>query len=106
MNGLQTVLSVSGWGWATDIVISDSNVYITGADGWDDFGNALYWINGERITLPKTGSRLAGANGINISGSDIYIAGFDDNDAVYWFNGWRTVLPREENRSTAIAISV
>ena len=76
--------------------------------------DAVYWLNGQRTVLPKTGQR-ASANAIAVSGSNVYIAGWDgagiwnnddSADAVYWLNGRRTTLPRTGSIATAIAIAV
>ena len=78
-------------------------VYIVGTDGND----AVYWLNGRRNVLPKTGDSAIG-NAIAVSGSNVYIAGSDgdwnEGDAVYWLNGQRNVLPNGAG-ATAIAVS-
>ena len=76
-------------------------VYIVGSDGND----AVYWLNGNRTVLPKSGNS-ARATGIAVSGSNVYIAGTDGDDAVYWLNGNRTVLPKSGREASANAIVV
>ena len=80
-------------------------IYIAGSDDND----AVYWHNGRRIVLPKTGSR-ASASAIAVSGSNIYITGIDGGDdsfdAVYWLNGRRIVLPQTGVRTWASGIIV
>ena len=82
----------------------ERQVYIVGSDG----NNAVYWLNGKQIVLPKS-SDSAETSGIAVSGANIYIAGTDGNDAVYWLNGRRTILPKSSNDvrayTTAIAVS-
>jgi hypothetical protein len=76
-------------------------VYIVGTDGND----AVYWLNGQRHVLPKTGNR-ASANAVAVSGPDVYIAGRDGDDAVYWRGGHRHVLPKTGKNAIARSIAV
>jgi hypothetical protein len=80
---------------------AQTQIHIAGTDGDD----AVYWLNGQRTVLPKSGAR-ASANAIAVVGSNVYIVGTDGNDAVYWLNGQRTVLPKSGNNARAFAIAV
>jgi len=76
-------------------------VYFVGQDEDD----AVYWLNGQRNVLPKTGS-YAEASAIAVSGSNVFIAGVDGDDAVYWLNGRRNVLPKTGDSAIVNAIAV
>ena len=83
------VTNLTDKGSATDIKISNGDVYISGSDA----GHALYWKNGVTTPLegipPSTGFAI---NGLAISGNDVYVAGFleyppDKMVAKCWKNG-------------------
>jgi hypothetical protein len=88
---------------ALAIAVSGSDVYVAGnaAEGTeltDANGNvyrnriAKYWKNGNPVSLTD-GSRYAGASAIAVSGSDVYVSGYEYNGdgtssvAKYWKNG-------------------
>ena len=87
----------------TKAIKENEHIYIVGQDLDGEFwlddslfyflSDAVYWLNGEKHILPKTG-RTARANAIAFLNSDIYIVGNNDDDAVYWLNGQRHILPR------------
>lgn len=82
---------------ATDIVVSNGNVYTSGtAEG------ACYWINQQRYDLPGNGGE---AEAIVIDGEDIYVAGWYNNGSCYWKNGQRIDLTVNRD-SQAFAIGV
>ena len=82
---------------ATDIVVSNGNVYTSGtANG------ACYWINQQRYDLPGNGGE---AEAIVIDGEDIYVAGWYNNGSCYWKNGQRIDLTVNRD-SQAFAIGV
>jgi len=58
---------------ARDIAIDGGDVYVAG----DENGVIKYWKNGNPVTL--TGSSYGTAIGIAISGSDVYVLGYDGN---------------------------
>jgi hypothetical protein len=75
---------------------STVDVYVVGseynaADNWV----ACYWKNGVKTVLSE-GTSLAEACAIAVSGSDVYVAGHEDNAAgrvaCYWKNGVKTAL--------------
>jgi hypothetical protein len=125
LNGRRTVLPKSGnSASAIAIAVSGSDVHIAGNDAVTDPGNrerfsssfsdAVYWLNGRRTVLPKSGDS-AEATAIAVSGSDVYIVGkerstgsqgYSVSDAVYWLNGRRTVLPKTGDSAEATAIAV
>ena len=82
---------------ATDIVVSNGNVYTSGtANG------ACYWINQQRYDLPGNGGE---AEAIVVEGEDIYVAGWYNNGSCYWKNGQRIDLTVNRD-SQAFAIGV
>ena len=82
---------------ATDIVVSNGNVYTSGtANG------ACYWINQQRYDLPGNGGE---AEAIAVDGEDIYVAGWYNNGSCYWKNGQRIDLTVNRD-SQAFAIGV
>lgn len=82
---------------ATDIVVSNGNVYTSGtANG------ACYWVNQQRYDLPGNGGE---AEAITVDGEDIYVAGWYNNGSCYWKNGQRIDLTVNRD-SQAFAIGV
>ena len=82
---------------ATDIVVSNGNVYTSGtANG------ACYWVNQQRYDLPGNGGE---AEAIAVDGEDIYVAGWYNNGSCYWKNGQRIDLTVNRD-SQAFAIGV
>ena len=65
MDGVRVELQ--GGDWATDIVVSNGNVYVSGTSG----ANACYWINETRYDLPGDGGE---GEAIAVDGDDIYVA--------------------------------
>lgn len=108
---------------ASGIALSGSDVYIAGGGSTSlDSGAAAYWENGTPTTLPlpsnmTESNATAYANGIALSGSDVYTVGtlvdFPDGVAptgAYWVNGGEaTLLPRPsdayESWASAIAVA-
>lgn len=60
---------LSGGAWATDITVSNGDVYISGTS---ENYNACYWINQKRYDLPGQGGE---AEAIAVYEDDIYVAG-------------------------------
>ena len=78
------------------------DVYVAGYAG-----GAAYWKNGTLVSLTN-GNIRANANDIAISGSDVYVAGWENNgtklEAKYWKNGIPVTLAGG-SIATAIAVS-
>jgi hypothetical protein len=103
-----------GYGTATGLVLSDTDVYIAGsvADG-SGVLQGRYWKNRIEGTLSQ-GLAQHTTGGIAVSGSDVYVAGFENptvdtvyfNTAEYWKNGTQTLLttPPEYAQATAVAV--
>lgn len=119
-SGWATTLPLpSGWMLedykANGITVSGSDVYVSGG-GVNNVGSttAAYWVNGTPTTLPmpsNTPNSFAGsyADGIAISGSDVYVVGYAGQTAAYWVNnGEGTLLPMPSGayKSWANAITV
>ena len=95
-------VELSGGAWATDIVVVDGTVYISGqADITTDY-EACYWINQEIYELPGNGGE---AEAIAVDGDDVYVAGWFNNGSCYWKNGERINLTTN-GESQAFAIGV
>jgi len=95
-------VELSGGAWATDIVVVDGTVYISGqADITTDY-EACYWINQEIYELPGNGGE---AEAIAVDGDDVYVAGWFNNGSCYWKNGERINLTTNAE-SQAFAIGV
>jgi hypothetical protein len=95
-------VELSGGAWATDIVVVDGTVYISGqADITTDY-EACYWINQEIYELPGNGGE---AEAIAVDGDDVYVAGWFNNGSCYWKNGERINLTTNGD-SQAFAIGV
>ena len=95
-------VELSGGAWATDIVVVDGTVYISGqADITTDY-EACYWINQEIYGLPGNGGE---AEAIAVDGDDVYVAGWFNNGSCYWKNGQKINLTTN-GESQAFAIGV
>jgi hypothetical protein len=129
--GNDTAVSWANSGWATTlplpsgwlledytangITVSGSDVYVAGG-GVNNVGSetAAYWMNGTPTTLPMPGnmpnsSATSYADGIAISGSNVYTVGYAGQTAAYWVNdGAATLLPMPSGmyESWAHAIAV
>ena len=96
MDGVRVELQ--GGDWATDIVVSNGNVYVSGTSG----ANACYWINETRYDLPGDGGE---GEAIAVDGDDIYVAGWFDNGSCYWKNGERINLTTNaESQAFAVGL--
>ncbi len=89
---------------STQIAVSANDIYIIGTSIVTNNTGAPaaeYWKNGTRINLSQNMPNLirAGAAGVAISGSDVYVCGvvstgpLDTMTAVYWKNGQINYLP-------------
>ncbi len=74
-----------------DFTVSGTNVYAAGKCG----NKPCYWVN-NTVTELVTPMNLGEANGIAVTGSDVFISGYIQNSsgyqAVYWKNGTRNEL--------------
>lgn len=93
---------------------SSDEVYITGYMN-DPLEIARYWKNGNEILLaPSSGMVRSVANSIAVSGSDIYVAGYQQYNvanggkyiATIWKNGTATLLGSPANNSYATGVAV
>jgi hypothetical protein len=74
--------------YISDAAAVDGDFYLAGYSGFRPNSTAKYWKNGVEVNL-GTG----GANGIAISGSNIYVAGWEGYDgAKYWKNNHPFIL--------------
>ena len=91
-------VELPGGAWATDIVVSNGNVYVSGSG----LADACYWINQERYDLPGNGGE---GEAIAVDGNDVYVAGWYNNGSCYWKNGERINLTTNaESQAFAIGI--
>ena len=95
-------VELSGGAWATDIVVVDGTVYISGQADITTTYEACYWINQEIHELPGNGGE---AEAIAVDGDDVYVAGWFSNGSCYWKNGERINLTTNAE-SQAFAIGV
>ena len=94
-----TRVELPGGAWATDIIVDNGTVYVSGtSEGFD----ACYWINQDRYDLPGSGGE---AEAIALDGGDIYVAGWYNNGSCYWKNGQKIDLTVNRD-SQAFAIGV
>ena len=92
-------VELPGGAWATDIVVENGNVYVSGtSEGFE----ACYWINQDRYDLPGNGGE---AEAIALDGNDVYVAGWYNSGSCYWKNGQKIDLTTNGD-SQAFAIGV
>jgi len=114
-NGRRMDLTSSLDGEATDVVVSGSNIYFSGAHGHYNGGIlAAYWQVGKGMTkvtkvkthgLPKNMVWSSRASSIHVEGSTVYMAGSVNvinagNVPVYWKKKTQHELPVEFNLET------
>jgi hypothetical protein len=109
----QLTTSVSTFGPSYDGVVGvgivGSDVYITGTveNTGGDHVNATLWKNGTPNVVVTDGDHISSAlNAITISGSKVYLAGYDDNVATYWINGTAYQLNSNAQQYMATGIAV
>lgn len=83
----------------------NAKAYIAGTSG----DTAVYYVNGKEYTL-TSGADSAAATAITVSGSDVYVAGYELDGgtkvAKYWKNGVATILSNTVENTVANAIVV
>lgn len=95
--GSITQIPLTLYGEANDIVLSGSDIYVSGFET-STAGNdkACYWKNGDITFLTLELKKDIAANAIALSGNDIYLAGTEHvgngTKPCYWKNGARTNL--------------
>ncbi len=92
----------------------DVSIYVVGSNGREDNGlvplQALLWINGE-LTELTNGQTDAEAFSVYVDGSDVYVAGYEQEGDVsvakYWKNGVGVALTdgSRDARASAIVIN-
>lgn len=111
---------------ATSIFASGTDIYVAGYEfsgtsgdpSNPGYGVAMYWKNGIPVALTD-GTEPAEASSIFVSGTDVYVAGFEETDtqtgpttyavnpvATYWKNGAPVALTNGEQASEASSIFV
>jgi hypothetical protein len=116
-NGVPVVLSdTSHNSYVRSIFVASGRVYAVGHSQalTGELGvpfSAKCWKDGEAITLLTPNARESYANGIYVSGADVYVAGWIRVDnkrlaAAYWKNGVPTYLTDGTTDCTAAAIAV
>ncbi len=91
---------------ANSVYVSGNDVYITGGITVNSIGIQaipVYWKNNELVEL-GINQREGEADAITVSGSDVYVAGLDDNGAEYWKNGNLVSLPGDPSYLTSISV--
>ena len=85
---------LEGGSEATDIVVKDGKIYIS---GYDFGGSAVYWVDNEKFELPGNGGE---AHSIAVHDGDIYVAGGFANGSCYWKNGEKINLTTNADSQT------
>jgi tetratricopeptide (TPR) repeat protein len=70
---------------------AEPDVYVAGFEEKANGKIACYWKNGVQTDLTRNTD--AGALAIAVSGGDVHVVGWEENNACYWKNGVKTVLP-------------
>lgn len=110
-NGNQTILSSDPEVYATGMVLSDSNIYVSGGRGrgqdqYDTLGTANYWKNGNLVSLPLVSGAIgANAEGLFVNGNDVYVAGtthYSDGPGVPHIPIWGDIATCWKNGQPAL----
>lgn len=90
-----------------DVLLSGKDIYMTGSTQIGQKVVPAYWKNGEAVILNDTIS--GDAEGIYISGNDVYVVGTIStsfNTAVYWKNGVLVNLSKGNYNTLGFSIAV
>jgi archaellum component FlaF (FlaF/FlaG flagellin family) len=108
-NGMEYVLGRAApgfYGNVNGIAVIDTDVYVAGYVG----DTAVYWKNGKENYLAPFDLGNEVVTSMTTSGSDIYIAGYeernDGNQIVYWKNGVKTIVEKRPTGYTSASITV
>jgi len=94
---------LSALGTASEVKVSDNFAYVSGIDATvgGGYNRAVYWkfdpAKNVEVNVLSDGSQFAFAAAIAVSGSDVYVAGLEEDDNQYyvakiWINGEAHVL--------------
>ena len=109
--GVGLTMLTESYAEASSIVVSSGDVYVAGSIHAQGVTTAVYWKNGEMVTL-SDGTTGNYASSIAISGSDVYVAGGEldqgnyPRNAKYWKNGEEVLLTNGLNWATASSITL
>lgn len=108
-NGIEYVLGIAApgfYGNVNGVAVIDTDVYVAGYLG----DTAVYWKNGKENYLAPFDLGNEVVTSMTTSGSDIYIAGYeernDGNQVVYWKNGVKTIVEKSPVLYTSASITV
>ncbi|GGN12742.1 hypothetical protein GCM10010967_55930 [Dyadobacter beijingensis] len=109
-NGTALFLNDAQNAQATGIVLSGNDLYVSGHKFNDHVLVARYWKNGIEVNL-SDGVHQALANAIAVSGSDVHVVGYGDDQnnrqvAKYWKNGVETNLTDGTGQAVAYDVAV
>lgn len=100
---------------ASSICVVGNDVYAAGEDLSSGTGKAVYWKNGNivRLTDGANGTKYARAQSIQVSGNNIYVAGYEQLNsgfpypvAKYWKNGSEVNLTAGTSNNYGLANSI
>jgi hypothetical protein len=86
---------------ATGITVVGNDVYVSGGTGFYNKTYAVYWKNGIEHRLTD-GTFQAVALAIAVSGTDIYVAGMENQMPMYWKNDVPHKLPLDKTHSASV----
>jgi hypothetical protein len=100
-----------------DMKVYGNDVYVSGTLGFPYNRQALYWKNGQQVTLPRPTNSYADPGGIVVSGGDVYVAGtylppstepsnYRETLPIYWKNGNMIQLPTTPDRPRGKATNI
>lgn len=103
---LEELTESSGFASATDVYVSDGDVYVGGIKNESgSVTSIVYWKNGELITVASGTLGNTSGGSIAVKDNDVYIAGMLDGDLMYWKNGASVPLEGESGEVTDIAVA-